>query len=805
MGRSSLWFRLPWLGRYFQWLEADAPNGSVERYPILGENGESSIPGVYIAGDLTGIPLLKFAAEGGSGLVHQIAQDTGFRKDQTARGAEVYDLVIVGAGIAGCAAGLEAKALGLRFLILEADRAFSTIHNFPTGKPIYTYPETLTQQARLKTVGDNKERLLAHLEEQIAGASLPIETAYVQAVSGRKGAFWVETESKNYKALRVLVAIGKSGNARKLDVVGEDLPKVYNRLIDPKDFAGQRVLVVGGGDSALEAALLLSEQAGTTVTLSYRGEAFSRPKPENQQAIQQAEKDGKIELLLGSKVQEVRADAVDIEVKGVKRALPNDAVLVQIGKELPLAFFSRSEIAVERTWDLERVVMFLALLFGSGVIYFGKDASLISAGVLDGLWVAPQHSFRLIWMYHEPWSWRGGILGLMAWISLLGLIVTGGWTLGIVATKSAQFFSTRWKAFKAVYFLGVALMVSAVYVSEFYAGTQLLGKKMSFWYTFLYSLTILIFGVRRIMVRKTRYITLQTTSLILIQIIPLFLLPELLLPWMNQAGILPQSLKAHLFPGDSFWRSYGFVLAWPLFVWNLIIGQPTTAWLVISLVQTFVLIPLLVWKWGKGAYCGWICSCGGLAETLGDEYRTTAWHGPMSRSFEHVGQVVLFVALGLTMWNLVAPSAGGLALSHLREGYKVIVDVIMAGVLGVGVYFFLSGRFWCRFFCPLAALMHIYTRFSRYRIFSDKKKCISCGECTRACHMGIDVMNYANKGVPMDNYECVRCSACVYVCPVQCLNFGEMKGGKGVAALLGLREEKAENLISSETIQKQLQ
>lgn len=124
MGRSSLWFRLPWLGRYFQWLEADAPKTdrwSDTRY--WGENGESSIPGVYIAGDLTGISLLKFAAEGGSGLVHQIAQDTGFRKDQTARGAEVYDLVIVGAGIAGRGAGLEAKALGLRFFyFLEADK-----------------------------------------------------------------------------------------------------------------------------------------------------------------------------------------------------------------------------------------------------------------------------------------------------------------------------------------------------------------------------------------------------------------------------------------------------------------------------------------------------------------------------------------------------------------------------------------------------------------------------------------------------------------------------------------------------------
>jgi polyferredoxin len=100
------------------------------------------------------------------------------------------------------------------------------------------------------------------------------------------------------------------------------------------------------------------------------------------------------------------------------------------------------------------------------------------------------------------------------------------------------------------------------------------------------------------------------------------------------------------------------------------------------------------------------------------------------------------------------------------------VDIIFAGVLGFGVYFFLSGRVWCRFFCPLAALMHIYSRFSRYRIFSDKKKCISCNICTKVCHMGIDVMNYANKGIPMNDVECVSCSACIVNCPTQVLSFG---------------------------------
>jgi len=102
------------------------------------------------------------------------------------------------------------------------------------------------------------------------------------------------------------------------------------------------------------------------------------------------------------------------------------------------------------------------------------------------------------------------------------------------------------------------------------------------------------------------------------------------------------------------------------------------------------------------------------------------------------------------------------------------VDVLLAGVLGYGLYFWFSGRMWCRFACPLAALMHIYARFSRFRILADKKKCISCNVCTSVCHQGIDIMSFANKGLPMADVECVRCSACVQSCPTGVLTFGQV-------------------------------
>jgi polyferredoxin len=118
-------------------------------------------------------------------------------------------------------------------------------------------------------------------------------------------------------------------------------------------------------------------------------------------------------------------------------------------------------------------------------------------------------------------------------------------------------------------------------------------------------------------------------------------------------------------------------------------------------------------------------------------------------------------------------------IAGLKINYAWLVDVVLAGMIGYGVYFWLSGRFWCRFFCPLAALMHIYHRFSRFRILADKKKCISCNVCTSVCHQGIDVMSFAQQGKPMEDPECVRCSACVQSCPTGVLEFGQVDNQTG--------------------------
>jgi NosR/NirI family nitrous oxide reductase transcriptional regulator len=322
----------------------------------------------------------------------------------------------------------------------------------------------------------------------------------------------------------------------------------------------------------------------------------------------------------------------------------------------------------------------------------------------------------------------------------------------------------------------------------------------------MYTSLIIIFGILRIKRRKTPYVKVQTVSLTFFQVLPLFLLPYIILPYMGHNGLFDsgvlKSVADSLFPevkyehGREYWRAFGFILAWPLFIWNVFSYQPMWGWLIISLVQTFVIIPLLIYFWGKGAYCGWICSCGAMAETLGDTQRRKMPHGAFWNRLNMVGQVILVVAFLILLFRIVSwimpdTSIGNL-FNRIYEGllynwgvfgiqmnYRWFVDLFLAGIIGYGVYFWFSGRVWCRFACPLAALMHIYARFSRFRILADKKKCISCNVCTSVCHQGIDVMNFANKGIPMEDPECVRCSACVQSCPTGVLQFGQVNRRTG--------------------------
>jgi thioredoxin reductase/ferredoxin len=763
--------------RYTRWLHTRWPAGIVEKLPEVREDGSTNVPGLYVVGDLTGIPLLKFSADSGARAVRTIASDPSIQRLRSdERKNQALDLVIIGAGVSGMAAALEARRQELRFELLEATEPFSTIVNFPRGKPIYAYPTEMVPEGDLQFTATVKEPLVEELRAQTLDREITPRIARVERVV-RDGQFFniVVPGGEAIRARRVIVAIGRSGNFRKLNIPGEERDKVYNRLHDPREFEGKSVLVVGGGDSALETAIAVA-QCGGNVTLSYRRAEFSRPKPENVERLNMLlhdpladvavetpgservttssgaflgdhRKSGTITLLMKSNLKNIgESDVTVVDGEGAVLSIPNEAVFSMTGREAPLDFFRRSGVRIRgdmgwRGWTgLSLFVAFCAF------VYIWKAGGPLTQLFKEHLWF-PFNVPNLL-------ESAGG--------SISSMVQDPSTVLGTIAVD--------------------------------------LGEP-GFYYSLVYTLLILVFGYRRIRRRRTPYVTVQTFSLAAIQVVPLFLLPYVVLPYLGYNGVfdsgLGRGLADALFPevsyghGREYWRAFGLILAWPLFLWNVFSSQPLWWWLLISLVQTFVLIPFIVRLWGKGAYCGWICSCGAMAETLGDTHRHKMPHGSGWNRANMIGQAILALAfllliLRVLAWVLPAEGMGegvkqfyagllsGWELFGVQLNYKYVVDLFLAGIIGYGAYFWFSGRVWCRFACPLAALMHIYARFSKFRILAEKKKCISCSVCTSVCHQGIDVMNFANKGLPMEDPECVRCSACVQSCPTGVLRFGRI-------------------------------
>ncbi|MEM6553868.1 MAG: NAD(P)-binding domain-containing protein [Planctomycetota bacterium] len=752
------------IAAYTNWLHTNWPAGTVEKLPVVNPDGTTNVPGFFIVGDLSGVPLLKFSADTGTRAVRTLSADAGFRKRSTAE-PEVLDVAIIGAGVSGFAAAKEAEKLGLNWKLYEGSEPFSTIANFPKGKPIFTYPTDMTPAGDLQfhDKADIKEGLLEDLKEQTLDQGIEPTHAKVEKVTRSGGVFELHlTGQDNVRAHRVVCGIGRSGNYRKLGVPGEELDKVYNRLHDPKDFCGQDVLVVGGGDSAMETAIALAS-CGSTVTLSYRKPEFSRPKPENVEDLKALSADpddrggadppehgGSVRLMMASNIKQIEEDKVVIkDADGGEVEVPNDSVFAMIGREPPLDFFRKSGVRVSgdrgSRWWITLTIFFLFCFW----IYHWKGDYSIPFGLKD--------TFNRFFGLEPALFWD--------WVKKVG----GG------------YFTNEGT-------LGHTLAISA--------------SGRSFYYTLLYASCVVIFGVRRIRRRKTPYVKVQTGTLMAIQVMPLFLLPEIFFPWMGHNGLFDAGVggwfadtffpEANYGHGREYWRAYGFILAWPLMAWNWFTDQPMWGWLILGFLQTFVAIPLLIRYWGKGAYCGWICSCGALAETLGDTHRHKMPHGPFWNRVNMIGQVFLWFALALLAFRIVGWAVPGKddfadrSFKYLAKGggvpvvnYAYFVDLMWAGVLGVGMYFHFSGRVWCRFACPLAALMHIYTRmFSRFAILAEKKKCISCNVCTSVCHQGIDIMSFSNKGRPMQDVECVRCSACVQSCPTGVLSFGQVDKDK---------------------------
>ena len=300
--------------------------------PNVAPDFETNVPQLFIAGELGGMGLIHKAVEQGRSAIETIAGRP--------RAKNRLDVVIVGAGPAGLAASLAAKERGLRFVTVEQEDSLGgTVYHYPRHKLAMTSPMRLPIVGKLKLGSIRKEALLAFWLDVLKRTGLQIDFCNrMLAIDSVDGGFVVKTQKRDIETAHVILAIGRRGTPRRLDVPGEDLPKVSYRLIDPEQYAGQRVLVVGGGDSAIEAALAISEVAGTNVSLSYRGEAFNRIKAGNRERLKVAQDRDQLRVLLQSSVRNITASGVTLAHDGKEFQLSNDAVIVCAGGVLPTPF-----------------------------------------------------------------------------------------------------------------------------------------------------------------------------------------------------------------------------------------------------------------------------------------------------------------------------------------------------------------------------------------------------------------------------------------------------------------------------------
>ena len=312
--------------------------------PHINQNFETNVNGMFIAGELGGMGLIKNSVEQGRQAVENLAKT--LRKAHQA----TYDLVIVGAGPAGISASLMAKKLNLKFLTLEQDTLGGTVFTFPRQKIVMTSAMDLPLYGKVKLFETSKPALLDLWNAALSKNEITIkENTKVEAITPENGYFTIETlQGEHITAKTVLLAIGRRGSPRKLGVSGEMQEKVAYRLLEPEDIKGKDIMVVGGGDSAIESALLLADQ--NKVTISYRSENFSRIKPKNKEKITEAIASGLVNVLYNSNPTSINKSSVTLAtaMPGEELEIKNDLVYIFAGGELPIQFLQKAGIQITK-------------------------------------------------------------------------------------------------------------------------------------------------------------------------------------------------------------------------------------------------------------------------------------------------------------------------------------------------------------------------------------------------------------------------------------------------------------------------
>lgn len=391
-------------------------------------------------------------------------------------------------------------------------------------------------------------------------------------------------------------------------------------------------------------------------------------------------------------------------------------------------------------------------------------------------------------------SGQGAIFPQLFFWTIFGLLITGTIILTIPYFKSIPGVKNNGimhapSTNRGAIAWGVAILMTGFYIILYWFPTYLEGlirmmdplsmlirnKSADHWFLYgaLYTLAVLVMGIRFIAKYKySRYQVIRTISVMFFQLGFAFLIPAFLMK-LNQ----PEFYFSYFWPLK---YSYLFPNDVNYLIESGNIGVFMVFW---GLVMTFIATPILTYNYGKRWYCSWVCGCGALAETLGDPYRQLSDKSLKAWKIERwmVHSVLVFVTLTTALLWLNSWKSGtilGDASGLFAQWYGFFIGSIFSGVIGTGFYPIMGSRVWCRFGCPMAAILGLFQRFkSKFRITTNGAQCISCGNCSTYCEMGIDVRAYAQKGENIIRSSCVGCGICATVCP------------RGVLKLENLAEE----------------